>query len=353
MKKEFHLLVFIGRFQPFHREHKRVIDTALAKSENVLVLIGSAGAARTVRNPFTYAERKSMIFNTYYDGDHTNVVDRLYFAPLYDKMYNDTAWIEQVQETVRNNALDILNNKGFRLHGLNDFRIGLIGGSKDKTSYYLNMFPQWGSVDVPIHTPIHATDIRKQFFNNTLNAKDLIPLATADFMFSFQKTGLFDHLAAELEHVENYKKAWEVAPYPVKHVTVDAVVEQSGHVLLVKRRAAPGKGLWAIPGGHLEMDETMLDGAIRELREETKLKVPEPVLKGSIVRQHIFDNPHRSQIGRVITNAFHIKLPNGELPKVKGSDDAEKAKWVPICDVKEDMLFDDHYHIIHYFLGVY
>ncbi len=50
----------------------------------------------------------------------------------------------------------------------------------------------------------------------------------------------------ELEHVKAYKKAWEAAPYPVKHVTVDAVVEQSGHVLVVKRRAEPGKGLLAL-----------------------------------------------------------------------------------------------------------
>ena len=65
-------------------------------------------------------------------------------------------------------------------------------------------------------------------------------------------------------------------------MTVDAVVVQSGHILLVKRGDMPGKGLWALPGGFLNQEETMLDGAIRELKEETKIKVPVPVLKGSI-----------------------------------------------------------------------
>lgn len=100
------------------------------------------------------------------------------------------------------------------------------------------------------------------------------------------------------------------------------------------------------------MNETLEDGMIRELREETKIKVPDPVLRGSIVNVRTFDDPNRSTIGRVITQAFHIKLTDRiELPKIKGSDDAEKAKWVPISDLREDMMFDDHYHIIQYFIG--
>ena len=61
MTKDYKLAVFICRAQPFHKEHKRIIDIALAKAEHVLVLIGSAGSGRTLRNPFTYAERYTMI----------------------------------------------------------------------------------------------------------------------------------------------------------------------------------------------------------------------------------------------------------------------------------------------------
>jgi bifunctional NMN adenylyltransferase/nudix hydrolase len=67
----------------------------------------------------------------------------------------------------------------------------------------------------------------------------------------------------------------------------------------------------------------------------------------------MFDDPHRSNIGRVITFAAHIKLVDDtKLPKVKGSDDAEKAIWLPIADMREDMFFDDHFGIVQYFLGV-
>jgi bifunctional NMN adenylyltransferase/nudix hydrolase len=391
MEKEFDLLVFIGRFQPFHNEHKRIIDIALERSRNVLVLIGSAGKARSVRNPFTFTERKRMIAANYpsrYAGEGSEWTmndTALVIRPLFDKTYNESAWVKQVQDIVTGVALDIANpsatDKIFHANGIADLKIGLIGTSKDHTSYYLNLFPQWqkNSVDVPLREDLHATDLRNMFFEEytftttgTKSYTDVVreglskwcPESVVNFLYEeymsgvvctggFRHTAYYDQLVKELAFVRNYKKQWAASPYPVKHATVDAVVEQSGHVLVVRRKSEPGKGLWALPGGHLNEHETQLDGCIRELREETKLKVPDAVLKGSIVAKETFDDPHRSQIGRVITQAYHIRLaPAAELPKVKGADDAEKAKWLPISEVTEDMFFDDHYHIIQHFLGL-
>jgi bifunctional NMN adenylyltransferase/nudix hydrolase len=395
MEKEFDLLVFIGRFQPFHNEHKRIIDIALERSRNVLVLIGSAGKARSVRNPFTFQERKRMIAANYPsrfygEGSEWSVKDTsLVIRPLFDKTYNESAWVKQVQDIVTGVALDIANpsdnDKIFHANGISGLKIGLIGTSKDHTSYYLNLFPQWqkNSVDVPLREELHATDLRNMFFEEPASFAEAynksptprhrvmdylmnwVPMSVTKFLYEeyflgdgqsaggFRDTAYYDQLVKELAFVRNYKKQWEAAPYPVKHATVDAVVEQSGHVLVVRRKSEPGKGLWALPGGHLNEFETQLDGCIRELREETKLKVPDPVLKGSIVAEKTFDDPHRSQIGRVITQAYHIRLaPAAELPKVKGADDAEKARWLPISEVAEDMFFDDHYHIIQHFLGL-
>lgn len=351
------LLVFIGRFQPFHREHKRVIDAALDQAKNVLILIGSAGSARNIRNPFTYEERRTMIHDAFLDRDLTDPIPatgRIKFRPVFDKTYSDTAWVKQVQHLVSETALDIVNNGGFRLNGIGDMKIGLIGASKDHSSYYLKMFPQWGSVNVPLDHELHATDIREHFLENGMVADpSLLPTNVVDFLEKeFYGTKIWADLHFELQHAERYKEAWKAAPYAVKHLTVDAVVEQSGHILLVRRRSSPGKGLWALPGGHLEEYEKFTDGVIRELREETGIKVPVPVLRGSVKNSQMFDDPHRSNIGRVITYAQHIKLPDDvQLPKVKGMDDADKAKWVPVGDLREDMLFDDHFHIINFFLG--
>ena len=360
MEKEFDLLVFVGRFQPFHMEHKRIIDIALEKSKKVLVLVGSAGKARTIRNPFTFDERKEMILHSYLSeaSDYTDaeeVQERLIVKPLRDKTYNDAAWIKQVQDVVLETALYVANNgSNFHASGYNDIKVGLIGASKDNTSYYLKMFPQYRSINVDIQADVHATAIREEYFEYGRVPARTLPKNVFDFLLMrFTRTEAYSHLKSELQFVRDYKKQWAVSPYPVKHATVDAVVEQSGHILLVKRRSAPGKGLWALPGGHLNEFEKQLDGAIRELREETKIKVPEAVLRGSIRDHETFDDPYRSTLGRVITKAYHFKLADDvTLPKVKGADDAEKAMWVPINELREEDFFDDHYHIIQYFLGL-
>jgi len=358
--KEFDLLVFVGRFQPLHNEHKRVIDIALEKSRHVLILVGSAGKARTIRNPFTFEERRDMIIESYADDwdaiDPEGKTERqLIIRPLYDKTYNDAAWVKQVQELVKDTTLDVMNPSGFMASGYNDAKVGLIGASKDGSSYYLKLFPQWKSVNVEIEADVHATSIRDNFYEDEIVYSNA-PLNgnVINFMNEFTLTDECEALRREHWFVKNYKKQWEVAPYPVKHATVDVCLEQSGHVLLVKRRAEPGKGLWALPGGHLNEFETQLDGAIRELREETKIKVPEAVLRGSIVANRTFDDPYRSTIGRVITQAYHIKLPDAvELPRVKGADDAEKAKWVPISELRENQMFDDHYFLVCHFLSLW
>ena len=343
----FDLLVFIGRFQPFHNEHKRVVDVALKNARKVLVLVGSAGSARTIRNPFTFNERKDMIRGAYYDTEHSK---NLTVEPLYDMTYNDTAWETQVQNIVTKTAIAIRNPGSINLHGAG--KIGLIGASKDNSSYYLNMFPQWGSMNVPLDHVLHATDIRNKYLEeDDSDIPNLVPRSTDDVLYEMSDSAEMESLRKEYWFAQTYQDQWDVAPYPVKHLTVDAVVEQSGHVLLVRRRSLPGKGKWALPGGHLEMDETLMSGVLRELREETGLKVPSPVLRGSVVESRMFDDPYRSSIGRVVTYASHIKLANGPLPPVKGMDDADKAKWVPISELRECDFFDDHYHIIKYFIG--
>lgn len=96
-----------------------------------------------------------------------------------------------------------------------------------------------------------------------------------------------------------------------------------------------------------------MDSMLRELREETRLKVPEPVLRGSVKADKVFDHPERSLRGRTITHAYLIELADGPLPPVKGGDDAAKAKWLPIAQVMEmdEVMFEDHLDIIRYFLG--
>jgi bifunctional NMN adenylyltransferase/nudix hydrolase len=178
--------------------------------------------------------------------------------------------------------------------------------------------------------------------------------STLQVLLSFQKRPEFARLVEEYRFVRQYRQQFASLPYAPTFQTVDTVVVQSGHVLLVKRRAMPGKGLWALPGGFVNQNERLQDAAIRELREETRLKVPDPVLRGSIRQHEVFDHPKRSLRGRTFTMAYYIVLNDGELPAVKGGDDAAKARWIPIADVAQmsAQLFEDHHDILDYFLGL-
>ncbi|MCY1381745.1 Bifunctional NMN adenylyltransferase/Nudix hydrolase [compost metagenome] len=92
---------------------------------------------------------------------------------------------------------------------------------------------------------------------------------------------------------------------------------------------------------------------MRELREETRLKLPAPVLRGSLRAQEAFDHPERSLRGRTITHAFHFEFQAGELPPVKGGDDAAKARWFPLSELRamESQIYEDHFYIIERFIG--
>ena len=332
-------LVFIGRFQPFHNGHKAVIESALEQAKEVVIVVGSSFAARNIRNPFTFQERKAMIKAVFPD-------DRVKVVPVSDYPYDDNKWVNAIQKIVDETIPHAQD-------------VGLIGHSKDSTSYYLNIFPRWKNhVEVEDVGGINATDIRNSIFDDETYEKilaDKMPDKASFKMMDIlgvESTREFNTLIAEYKMVKKYKEAWKAAPFPPTFMTVDAVVVQSGHILLVKRGDMPGKGLWALPGGFLNQDETMLNGAIRELKEETKIKVPVPVLIGSVKESKTFDAPNRSSRGRTITQAFFIDLGVGELPKVKGSDDAEKAFWVPFNKVKQEKMFEDHFFIIDNFLNI-
>ena len=336
--KKYDTLVLIGRFQPLHSAHLEIIKRATALCDQLVIICGSAKQPRTYKNPFTFDERARMI------KDATRgLAMQIHVEPNIDTIYNDQAWAVRVQGIV---------SKYRTLGGA----VGIIGHKKDDSSFYLDMFPQWGYENVELVEFLSAVDIRDLYFKEMVNykfIKGVLPETTYDFLLDFAHTEDYRQIIREREFIAEHNKQYASLKYPPIFSTADAVVICSGHVLMIRRRAEPGRGLWALPGGYVNAatDKSVEDAAIRELREETMIKVPAPVLRGSIRRSKVFDAIDRSPRGRIITHAFHIELPDGELPKVKGSDDAEKARWVPIAEVRSEECFEDHYEIIQHFLG--
>lgn len=351
---KYDLLVYIGRFQPFHNGHKDVIDTALSQSERVCIVIGSHNRPRSPKNPWTSEERVQMIRSCFPE----EVQHRLSFAPVVDHLYNFDRWLAAVDSAVT-------STKFMYNTGLKPFKIGLIGLNKDQSSFYLHHFPQWESVPYTPKKMINATDIRNEFFSpsvlfdtvddlrkkNSILSKHLSE-EILDSMIMFSQTPAFQSLWEEQQFLLKHKEMWSKAPYPPTFQTADAIVVQAGHVLLVERADCPGRGLLAIPGGYVGQNESVETAALRELKEETKIDVPMAVLKGSIAKSRMFDDPSRSERGRIITQAYLIRLNDKVLPKVKGDSDAKKAVWTPISNLNRNKLFEDHFDILETMVSI-
>ena len=297
--KKYDAIVFIGRFQPVHNAHVEILRRAAQLTNNVIVIIGSAHLPRTTKNPFTALERQDMLEKVTKDIRQEEPSCSFNFEFVGNNMYNDQAWVVEVQRIVDDNIFTDTDTK-----------IGIIGHVKDDSSFYLKMFPQWEFVEQPLIEPLDATQIRElYFFNGKPNYNwfaGVLPESTISFMKIFSHTEEYKQLVREAEFLRNYKKQWEHSPYPPIFVTVDAVFIHSGHVLMIKRRAEPGKGLWALPGGFVDAlhDRSIEDAMIRELKEETGIKLPEKVIRGSIKDTKVFDAIDRSHRSATTSKSF-------------------------------------------------
>ncbi len=346
--RKYDYAVVIGRFQPIHKGHQYLLQHALDIADEVIVLCGSANQPRTIKNPWTVEERNRMISLAFPDD-----FNRMKIRGIED-YYTTQQWTLAVQKNV-----DSIIFNGFR----DSPSVCLIGHKKDsETEEYLDMFPQYSYLEVKREGPIDATDLREMYFHYhdelfQKAIKGVICDPVKKFLVAWRGTKEYNALQEEWNAILNGKALWKFAPYEPKFITSDAVVIESGHILLIQRGEYPGKGQWALPGGHLDPEDINLkECAIRELREETKLKVPTKVLRGSIISEKVFDEKDRDPRGRYVTHAFYFSLascPTGGLTPVKGSDDAVKAKWFPLVqlEIMRDQLFLDHYIIIKTMLG--
>jgi len=139
-------------------------------------------------------------------------------------------------------------------------------------------------------------------------------------------------------------------PYSYEHprpaLTVDIVTftvqENTLQVLLVQRSNSPFEGSWALPGGFVEMDESLEDSAQRELYEETGIR-------GAYLEQlYTYGEPGRDPRGRVVSVAYYALLAPDAPVRPQAGRDARLAQWWPIGGLPE--LAFDHAEILAYAL---
>jgi bifunctional NMN adenylyltransferase/nudix hydrolase len=311
--------IFIGRFQPVHQGHVHALGIAASQVEKLYILVGSANQCRSIKNPWTFQERVQMLRNKLRTANISNYE----ILPLNDYRYSDSQWMSDVRATVEHYDMGVPTLFGHMKEGNN----------------YLTWFPDWPFKSIESQYNVNATAVRQRMFD--LKDPDMPSTVQDDYAF-YQK---------EKVTFANY-------PFPetLNFNCSDAILECQGHVLLIQRKFAPGRGAWALPGGFRNQRETFLDCAIRELIEETNVRVPEKVLRGSIVKTELFDDPSRSFGIPRNTMAVYMRInpnPDFSLPRANGADDAALCKWVPLTDALNTIqMYDDHKDILSKVTGV-
>lgn len=123
--------------------------------------------------------------------------------------------------------------------------------------------------------------------------------------------------------------------YPRPSVTADVAVlklEDEPKILLVQRKHPPFEGMWALPGGFMEMEETLEETARRELLEETHINA------GELIRFDTYDKPGRDPRGRTITQVF-MMIWKEEMGNPEAGSDAKKLAWYGLTELPE-LAFD-------------
>jgi 8-oxo-dGTP diphosphatase len=129
--------------------------------------------------------------------------------------------------------------------------------------------------------------------------------------------------------------------YPRPAVTADIIILKKNNnqtfVLLIERKHQPFEGMWALPGGFLDMDETLEEAAIRELHEETGISGVE------LNQFHTFSKVNRDPRHRTITTVF-IGFADEKTVAPTAGDDAAKAQWFDLNELP--LLAFDHGEVL-------
>lgn len=354
--------VFIVRGQPVTDPHMYNVHYGLANCDQVTIALGSSFAApRWDHVPFREFIREQMFLSSL----TTEQRKRVSFIHIKD-YGNMTLWAEKLTKKV----IDQI--------GGDDASVALVGCAKDQpTGYYLQQFPDWDSLTTPVfkggvsattYRDLYLSELRPEIFNDM--AREFLPAGTLAVLSDFrrtpeyaalmnEKTFMIDYLkqfydADEVALAKKEKRKPNCAPYPPSFYTCDMPVIQGNKQLMVQRAQYPGYGLWAHPGGHCE-NLTALAAGVKELVEETGIKVPEAVIRGSIVGSKTYDDPNRSTRRRTVTTAHYVHLTpqvrQGDdprkataLPKVRPSKESLRVAWQPL-DLPRELYFEDHWQM--------
>ena len=343
--------VFMGRMRPVTRAHEDIIRGAVEQVETLFVLVGSANRPRSyVTSAFSYEEVCAMLELVF---KHEITTGRIVLLPMPDYVYDEQGWIASTKAIVHD-AIRKATSVGDEGRDPESYRIALAGYGKDASSFYLERFPEWESIQVGrSYALLSATHVREAYFQRVPQTSDFgLSRRIVEYLHEFMHTDEFVYVVREREAIERNISTYGKGPFNA----ADAIVTWRDQILLIERRGAVGFGLDAFPGGMLEYGETTLECAIRETNEETGILDLNPgfeqILRGSLASYRLFDAPGRDPRGHYMSHAYHFELPDDfDAPglNIAPRSDAGKTGWKRMEDWGHGRAFLDHFGILRCF----
>jgi len=331
---QYDVAVIVDACAPWRRGHSDAVERALCSAPRVLVLVSSAHAARSVRHPWTIAERLQLV-----RAECAGWGARVRAEPIGDRLYQPLHWQRALQDALAQYAPEARH-------------IVQLCPSNRRHAFLAD----WHAIAAPeLDAPAFWALRAALFSGDESDWQALLPRlspASAAFLHTFRRSPAWAEMQVEYDAIQGARESWRSAPYPPVLATTDALVLHDAHLLLIQRARAPGKGLWALPGGFVDPDETLLAACLRELEEETGLCL-DAAIAAAAAPPAVFDAPRRSLRARIITHVYRFELSPGTRPPVAGGDDAGAAAWIALSRFfgMEEQVFEDHFHIVARMLG--
>lgn len=284
--------LYIGRFQPLHKAHYKVINKLAKKVDCLIIGVGSSEKHHTIDNPFTLKERTDMLNDSLKIKNYS-------IKPIPD-LDDYQRWAKHVKKLAGKFDVVYTGNK-------------LVKELLKKEGLEVKLLKPLAYIS--------ATQIRDMIAKDQ-NWEKYVPKQTAKVI---KKVG-------GEERIKNLTKAYK-NPVPA----VDIIIETNKGVLLIERNHEPYG--WAIPGGHVEYGESVETAAVREAKEETSLDVKLVKLLG------VYSDPKRDPRKHTISMVYVAKAEGSP----KAGSDAKSFKIYTKDNLPENLCFDHKKILEDYF----
>ena len=318
----------IGEFQPVRNGHIQALLDTLGRSRQVIVALMGHASAPSIRYPWTTAQRELCLRDALPAGAR----ERVTVIGVRHHLYRPERWLAELQAKVAEAGVA--------------YEAAVIVAAEVEVDRLRQRAPSVAKL-------MSASAVRQDYLRGGSAWREAVPVAVAAWLDAYRADPRYARLTEEQAWADRLAASWRAAPYPPIFVTADPVVVAQGHILLVHRKNAPGKGLWALPGGFVEHGETVAEAALRELVEETGIAVPLDALRRAARGVKVFDYPERSVRVRTITHGLFIDLGDGgSLPALRAGDDAASAEWWPLERFarSDELIAEDHAWIVRSFI---